>query len=240
MSNYSQPNRRHFLKAGAVTTAATTLASGLILPQTSGIVMAQTAAQNQPEDKSFKGSQTEKNLLKAFAGESQARNRYVFFAEQARKENLDQIAAIFEETAAHEQEHARRFFSFLKGGPLEITATYPAGMVGTTVQNLEASAAGEHEEWAEIYPAFAKIATEEGFPLVARAFTNISIAERFHESRYRDFLKNIAEDTVFQRDKDVTWVCRNCGFVSKNVMPPPNCPACGKPKTQFQIFVPTW
>jgi len=188
----------------------------------------------------LKGSKTEANLWAAFAGESQARNRYTFFADQARRDNFDQIAAIFEETAQHEQEHARRFFSFLEGGPLEITATYPAGKVGTTIENLQASAAGEHEEWFEIYPAFAKIATDEGFPRVAQAFTMISIAERFHENRYRDFLKNIEEDIVFQRDENVTWVCRNCGFTSKNVMPPPNCPACGKPKTQFQIFVPSW
>ena len=236
MSNNSNPNRRHFLKA----TAATTMAAGLILPQTSGIVLPQGQAPAGAASKGVKGSATEKNLLKAFAGESQARNRYIFFADQARKDNLDQIAAIFEETAHHEQEHARRFFSFLEGGPLEITATYPAGKVGTTLENLQASAAGEHEEWSEIYPAFAKIATDEGFPLVARLFNAVCISERFHENRYSDLLKNIKEEIVFQRDDDVVWVCRNCGYTSKNTMPPPNCPACGKPKTQFQIFVPTW
>ena len=234
MSNNQFPNRRHFLKATAVTTAA-----GLILPQTNGIVTAQGVTTAQPT-KSVLGTKTEQNLLKAFAGESQARNRYIFFADQARKENLEQIAAIFEETAHHEQEHARRFFSFLEGGPLEITATYPAGKVGTTEQNLQASADGEHEEWAEIYPAFAKIAESEGFPLIARLFTAVSVSERFHENRYRDFIKNIEEGIVYERDDDVVWVCRNCGFTSKNTMPPPTCPACGKPKTQFQIFTPNW
>ena len=234
MSNNSNPNRRNFLKA----TAATTVAAGLILPQTSGIVLPQ--GQTGASQKSVKGSKTEQNLLKAFAGESQARNRYIFFADQARKENLEQIAVIFEETAHHEQEHARRFFSFLEGGPLEITAKYPAGKVGTTLENLQASAAGEHEEWAELYPAFAKTAESEGFPLVARLFTAVCTSERFHENRYRDFIKNVEEGVVFERDEDVVWVCRNCGFTSKNTMPPPNCPACGKPKTQFQIFVPTW
>jgi len=233
MSHNPFPDRRHFLK----TTAAATMAAGLILPQTGGLVAAQTVAGNA---KSVKGTETEKNLLKSFAGESQARNRYIFFADQARKENLEQIAAIFEETAHHEQEHARRFFSFLEGGPLEITAVYPAGKVGTTVQNLQASADGEHEEWAEIYPAFAKIAESEGFPLIARLFAGVGVSERFHENRYRDFLKNVEEGIVFEREDEVVWVCRNCGFTSKNYMPPPACPACTKPKTQFQIFTPNW
>ncbi len=232
MSHNELPNRRHFLKA----TAVSTVAAGLILPQTGEIV----TAQGTTASKSVKGSETEKNLLKAFAGESQARNRYVFFADQARKENLDQIAAIFEETAHHEQEHARRFFSFLEGGPLEITATYPAGAVGTTEQNLKASAAGEHEEWSELYPAFAKIAADEGFPAIAKLFTNVCVSERFHENRYLDSLKNVEEEIVFEREDEVVWVCRNCGYTSKNYMPPPSCPACGKPKTQFQIFVPNW
>ena len=235
MSNNSFPNRRHFLKTTAAATAATTMATGLILPQTGGIVTAQVQVSAGQATKSIKGSETEKNLLKAFAGESQARNRYIFFADQARKENLEQIAAIFEETAHHEQEHARRFFSFLEGGPLEITATYPAGKVGTTQENLEASAAGEHEEWSVLYPGFAKIAEEEGYKDVAVLFKLIAAIEKKHHERYAILHKNVAEHKVFKKDGKVFWKCIKCGFITENIEAPETCPTCKHDRTHFEI-----
>lgn len=186
-------------------------------------------------DKSLKGTETEKNLLKAFAGESQARNRYEFFASQARKEGYEQIASIFQETANQEKEHAKRFFSFLEGGMLEIMAAYPAGKVGTTKENLKAAAEGEHEEWGELYPSFAEIAREEGFPAVATAFKMIIKAEAEHERRYLKLLQNISEDRVFMKEGKVWWQCLNCGYVYEGEKALENCPACLHPKAFMQI-----
>ena len=185
---------------------------------------------------SIKGTQTEKNLLTAFAGESQARNRYTFFAGKARKEGFVQIADVFEETANQEKEHAKRFFSFLEGGMLEISATFPAGVIGTTLENLKAAADGEHEEHSCMYPAFAKTAKEEGFDAVAMVFDKISIAEKQHEKRYRDLAANIEKGTVFKREKAVTWRCRNCGFLHTSEEAPKACPACAHPQDHFEIL----
>lgn len=188
----------------------------------------------------FKGTKTETNLLKAFAGESQARNRYTFFAEAARKEGLEQIAAIFEETASQEKEHAKRFFSFLKGGELEITASFPAGKVGTTLENLEASAAGEEHEWQIDYPGFAAIAREEGFEAIAKVFDAVSVAEKQHGKRYRDLWKNLSEGNVFKRNGKVTWRCLNCGYLHEGEEAPKVCPACAKPQSFFEILGENW
>jgi rubrerythrin len=176
--------------------------------------------------KSLAGTRTEQNLLKAFAGESQARNRYEFFASQARKEGLEQIAALFLETAGQEKEHAKRFFKFLEGRMVEITATYPAGKIGTTAENLKAAAAGENEEWTALYPEFSKIAREEGFADVANAFLLISKVEAQHEKRYLKLLKNVEEGTVFKKAAKTKWACRNCGFVHEGDSAPQKCPAC--------------
>ncbi len=184
---------------------------------------------------SIKGTRTEQNLLKSFAGESQARMRYTMFASQAQKEGFEQIAAIFMETAEQEREHAKRFFSFLEGGMLEITAMYPAGKVGTTAENLTAAAEGEHEEWADLYPMFADIAAEEGFKDVATCFRMIAKVEAEHEARYRKLWKNVTEDKVFEQDEEVEWVCRNCGYVHKGKKALANCPACLHPKAYFEI-----
>ena len=184
---------------------------------------------------SLKGSQTEKNLLKAFAGESQAKNRYEFFAKQARTEGLEQIAALFEETAINEQAHANRFFGFLEGGMVEITAAYPAGKVGTTLENLEAAAAGENEEWTELYPEFARIAEEEGFKQVATVFKTIAKIEKHHEERYRKLYKNLEEGKVFEREGKVTWKCRVCGFLHESARPPKKCPACEHEQAYFEL-----
>ncbi len=188
----------------------------------------------------FKGTKTETNLLKAFAGESQARNRYTFFAEAARKEGLEQIAAIFEETASQEKEHAKRFFSLLKGGELEITASFPAGKVGTTLENLEASAAGEEHEWQIDYPGFAAIAREEGFEAIAKVFDAVSVAEKQHGKRYRDLWKNLSEGNVFKRNGKVTWRCLNCGYLHEGEEAPKVCPACAKPQSFFEILGENW
>jgi rubrerythrin len=188
----------------------------------------------------LKGTKTETNLLKAFAGESQARNRYTFFAEAARKEGLEQIAAIFEETASQEKEHAKRFFSFLKGGDLEITASFPAGKVGTTLENLEAAAGGEECEWQELYPAFAKDAREEGFEAIAKLFEAISVAEKQHGKRYRDLWKNLSEGKVFKRNGKVTWRCLNCGYLHEGEEAPKVCPACAKPQSFFELLGENW
>lgn len=185
--------------------------------------------------KSLKGTQTEQNLLKAFAGESQARNRYEFFAKVAKKEGYEQIAAIFQETANQEKEHAKRFFKFLEGGMTEITATYPAGKIGTTKENLKASAEGENEEWTDLYPHFAEVAAEEGFPEVATAFKMIAKVEAEHERKYLKLLQNISEDKVFMKDGKVWWKCINCGYVYQSEKALETCPACLHPKSYMQI-----
>jgi rubrerythrin len=187
----------------------------------------------------LKGSRTEKNLLKAFAGESQARNRYTYFASVAKKEGLEQISAIFEETADNEKEHAKIFFKHLTecgGEALEITAMYPAGKIGTTKENLLAAANGEKEEWGSIYPEFAKIAKEEGFPQIAKSFKEIGEVEEHHEARYRTLLKNIEEGKVFKKDEVVKWKCRNCGYVHEGKDAPLICPACLHPQAHYEVL----
>ncbi|MFN8241705.1 MAG: ferritin family protein [Bacteroidales bacterium] len=186
-------------------------------------------------EKSIKGTRTEKNLLKAFAGESQAKNRYEFAAKVAKEEGYEQIAAIFIETAAQEQAHAKRFFRFLEGGMLEITASYPAGLTGTTLANLEAAADGEHEEWSDLYPEFARIAEEEGFKNVATAFKAICVSEKVHEERYRKLLGNLMGNKVFEKDEKVFWYCRKCGYVHFGTKALKNCPACGHPEAYFEV-----
>jgi len=188
---------------------------------------------------SLKGTLTEKNLLASFAGESQARNRYTFFASRARKDGYEHLAAVFEETAAQEKEHAKRFFQFLEGGNVEVVAMFPAGIIGTTVENLKAAADGEHEEWTEAYPKFAEIAEQEGFPDIAKTWTAIAIAEKQHEKRYRGFLKAIEDGAVFKR-KGVTWRCRNCGFVLEAEGAATQCPACLHPQSYFEILAENW
>jgi len=184
----------------------------------------------------LKGSKTEKNLLKAFAGESQARNRYSYFASVAKKEGYEQIAAIFTETADNEKEHAKRFFKFLESGDaLEITAMYPAGKIGTTLENLKAAAAGENEEWTELYPEFAKVAEEEGFKDVAICFTMIAKVEKEHEERYKKLAENIEKSEVFKKSTKERWKCRNCGYVHEGEAAPEKCPACLHPKDYFEI-----
>jgi rubrerythrin len=184
---------------------------------------------------SLKGTKTEQNLLKAFAGESQARNRYEFFAKVAQKEGYEQIAAFFQETANQEKEHAKRFFKFLEGGPAEITATYPAGIIATTKENLKAAAEGEHEEWSDLYPTFSAIAREEGFIEIATAFKMIAKVETEHERRYLKLLQNISEDKVFIKEGKVWWQCRNCGYVYESEKALENCPACLHPKAYMQL-----
>lgn len=186
-------------------------------------------------EKSVKGTKTEKNLLKAFAGESQARNRYEFFAKKAQEEGYEQIAGVFRETASQEQVHAKRFFSFLEGGGVEITAMYPAGKIGTTKENLKAAAEGENEEWMELYPEFAKTAEEEGFKKIATAFKMIAKVEEQHEMRYTALLANLENEKVFERDEEVYWLCRHCGYVHKGKKALKNCPACLKPQAYFEI-----
>jgi rubrerythrin len=183
----------------------------------------------------LKGTQTENNLLTAFSGESQARNRYTYFASQARKEGYMQISAIFEETASQEKEHAKREFKFLQGGEVEIAAAFPAGVIGNTKENLLAAAAGEHYENTEMYPGFAKVADEEGFPEIADVFRNIAIAEKRHEDRYIALAKNITDGKVFKREKPVRWVCRNCGYVHEGTEAPDVCPSCAHPQAYFEL-----
>ena len=185
-------------------------------------------------EKSLKGTKTEQNLLKAFAGESQARTRYTFFASVAKKEGYEQIAGLFMETAEQEKEHAKRFFKFLEGGDLEITATYPAGKIGTTQENLLAAAQGENEEWDVLYPAFAAVADEEGFPAVAAAFRNIAKVEAEHERRYLKLLSRITDGDFFHRDGKIWWQCRNCGFIIEAQDAPKACPACLHPQSYFE------
>ena len=184
---------------------------------------------------SLSGTKTEQNLLKAFAGESQARMRYDYFASQAKKEGLEQIAAIFTETALNEMEHAKRFFKFLEGNMVEITATYPAGKIGSTLENLKTSAEGENEEWTDLYPEFAKIAQEEGFKEVALVFNLIAKVEKAHEERFSTLFKNLEEGKVFKRGEKVVWKCRNCGFLHEGTVAPQMCPACQHPQAYFEI-----
>jgi rubrerythrin len=184
---------------------------------------------------SLKGTQTEKNLLASFAGESQARMRYTYFASQAKKDGYEQISALFLETAENEKEHAKRFFKFLEGGPVEITATYPAGVIGTTLDNLKAAAEGEHEENTILYPHAAEVAEKEGFKDVASAFRNISKVEVEHEKRYNALALNIENEQVFKKPAKVRWVCRNCGFVHEGESAPEKCPACLHPKAYFEV-----
>jgi len=185
---------------------------------------------------SLKGSKTEHNLLASFAGESQARNRYTYFASVARGEGYRQIEAIFQETADNEKEHAKRFFKLLEGGALEITACYPAGVIGTTKENLAASASGEQEEWETIYPGAAKVADEEGFPEIAEQFRSIAKVEKEHEDRYRKLLANIDTGSVFKKDASVKWKCRNCGYVHEGAEAPDKCPACQHAQAYFEVM----
>ncbi len=189
---------------------------------------------------SIKGTQTEKNLLIAFAGESQARNRYTYFAGVARKEGLVQISEIFTETANQEKEHAKRFFKFLEGGEVEITESFLAGGLSSTLENLRAAAAGEEHEWTEMYPAFAEVAREEGFEQVALAFEAIAIAERQHGKRYADLANNLEAGKVFRRDGKVVWRCRNCGYLHEAEDAPELCPACLHPQAHFELLGENW
>ncbi|HFC54238.1 MAG TPA: rubrerythrin family protein [Gammaproteobacteria bacterium] len=189
---------------------------------------------------SIKGSRTEQNLLVSFAGESQARNRYTYFAGVAKKEGLVQIAHIFEETANQEKEHAKRFFKFLEGGDLEMSATFPAGRIGTTLENLRAAAAGEEHEWSDMYPAFAKVAREEGFGEIAAAFDAISVSEKQHGKRFRELADNLEAGRVFRRDGKVVWRCRNCGYLHEAEEAPELCPACLHPQAYFELLGENW
>lgn len=187
--------------------------------------------------KSLKGTQTEKNLLASFAGESQARMRYIYFASKAKKEGFEQISAIFQETADNEKEHAEVFFKYLQGGDVEITAAYPAGVIGTTAQNLLAAAEGEKMEWGMLYPGFADVAEKEGFPEVAHSYREIAEVEEYHERRYRKLLDNVNENQVFKRDNVVKWKCRNCGYVHEGSEAPETCPACKHPQSYYELWV---
>ena len=191
-------------------------------------------------NRSIKGTRTEQNLLTAFAGESQARNRYTYFAATARKEGLVQISHIFEETAEQEKEHAKRFFKFLEGGELEINYSFPAGKLGGTLENLYAAAEGENHEWADMYPAFAKIARQEGFDDIASVFEAISVAEKQHERRYRMLAENLEAGRVFERNGKVTWRCRNCGYLHEAAEAPELCPACDHPQAHFELLAENW
>ncbi|MCF8048850.1 MAG: rubrerythrin family protein [Desulfarculaceae bacterium] len=186
------------------------------------------------------GSQTEKNLLTAFAGESQARNRYTYFASKAMKEGYRQISEIFIETANQEKEHAKRLFKFLEGGDVEITGAFPAGVIGATVENLRAAAAGENHEWGQMYPDFSKVAAEEGFENIALAFKSIAIAEKFHEQRYLALASNIDQGIVFKRPGPVVWRCMNCGYVHEGEEAPHECPACVHPQAHFALICENW
>ncbi len=184
----------------------------------------------------LRGTKTEKNLLTAFSGESQARNRYTYFASQAKKEGYVQISAIFEETANQEKEHAKRLFKFLEGGEVEITGSFPAGVIGSTLQNLKAAASGENYEHTQMYPGFAKIAEEEGFEEIAKTFTSIAVAEKQHEKRYLDLAANIEAGRVFKREEKVVWRCRNCGYLHEDYEAPDECPACAHPQAHFELL----
>lgn len=188
----------------------------------------------------LEGTQTEKNLLTAFSGESQARNRYTYFASQAKKEGYVQMADIFTETANQEKEHAKRLFKFLEGGEVEIAAAFPAGVIGTTLENLQHAAAGEHYEYTEMYPGFAKTAREEGFDVIAAVFEAIGVAEKQHEKRYLDLAANIEAGRVFKRDEKTTWRCRNCGYLHEGNEAPESCPACAHPMAHFELLGENW
>jgi len=188
----------------------------------------------------IKGSETEKNLLTAFCGESQARNRYTYCASAAKKEGFQQISDIFAETADQEKEHAKRLFKFLEGGEVEVSASFPAGVIGSTLENLKESAAGEHHEHTEMYPGFAKIAREEGFKQIASVFQAIAVAEKQHEKRYKELAANIEAGTVFEREKKVVWRCRNCGYVHEGTRAPKVCPACDHPQAHFELLGENW
>jgi len=189
---------------------------------------------------SLKGTKTEKNILTAFCGESQARNRYTYFASKARSEGYVQMADIFEETANQEKEHAKRLYKLMEGGMAEMTASFPAGVIGTTAENLKEAAGGEHYEHTEMYPGFAAIAREEGFPKIAAIFMAIAVAEKQHEKRYLDLLANIENDRVFKRSGPVTWRCRNCGYLHTGTDAPECCPACDHPKAHFELLGENW
>jgi len=189
---------------------------------------------------SLKGTQTEKNLLTAFAGESQARNRYTYFASKAKKEGFVQIADIFQETADQEKEHAKRFFKFLEGGEVEIAAAFPAGVIGSTLENLKAAAAGENYEHTTMYPGFAEVARKEGFEAVAMVFEFISVAEKQHEKRYKDLAANIESGRVFERANAEVWRCRNCGYLHEGTAAPAMCPACSHPQAHFELLGENW
>jgi rubrerythrin len=184
----------------------------------------------------LQGTKTEKNVLGAFAGESQARNRYTYFAGAAKKEGYEQIAALFLETAENEKEHAKVFFKLLEGGETEITASFPAGVIGTTKENLLASAEGEKMEWGTLYPEAEKTAKEEGFPEIARVFSQIAKVENHHEHRYRTLHKNVTDGTVFKKAKPVKWICRNCGYTHESAEAPKNCPACNHPQAYYEVL----
>jgi rubrerythrin len=188
----------------------------------------------------LKGTQTEKNILTAFAGESQARNRYNYFASQAKKDGYVQISEIFTETANQEKEHAKRLFKLLEGGEVEVTAAFPAGVIGTTVDNLKESAAGENYEYTDMYPGFAKTAVEEGFDEIAEIFKAIAVAEKQHEKRYLALAANIANNTVFKKDQSVVWRCRNCGYLHEGDSAPEECPACAHPQAHFELLGENW
>lgn len=185
-------------------------------------------------EKSIKGTRTEQNLLKSFAGESQARSRYTFFASVAKKEGYEQIAGVFMETAEQEKEHAKRFFKYLEGGMVEITASFPAGIISTTAENLKAAAEGENEEWSDLYPQFAQIAEEEGFKEIATTFRMIAKVEAEHEKRYLKLLQRVTDGSVFRNEEETEWQCRNCGFVMKGKSAPEKCPACAHPQAYFE------
>lgn len=187
--------------------------------------------------KNVKGTQTEKNLLTAFAGESQARNRYTYFASKARKEGYVQISTIFEETADQEKEHAKRFFKFLEGGEVEITAAFPAGVISSTAENLEAAKGGETYEYTEMYPGFAETARNEGFEEIAKVFEAISIAEKQHANRYNQLLENVKAGSVFKKNQAIVWRCRNCGYLHEGTQAPEVCPACAHATAHFEVFI---
>ncbi len=188
----------------------------------------------------LKGGRTETNLLTAFAGESQARNRYTYFASKAMKDGFMQISHIFEETANQEKEHAKRLFKFLEGGEVEIQAAFPAGVIGSTAENLKAAAAGEHYEWESMYPEFARVARKEGFEDIAKTFEAIAVAEKQHEKRYLGLLKNMEAGTVFKKGKKVVWRCRNCGYLHEGDEAPETCPACAHPQAHFELLAENW
>ena len=188
----------------------------------------------------LKGSKTEKNLMAAFAGESQARNRYTYFSSKAKKEGFRQIAEIFEETANQEKEHAKKLFKLMKGGDVEITGAFPAGVIGKTTDNLKAAAAGENHEWTAMYPSFAQIARDEGFEDIARIFTAIAVAEKQHEKRYLDLAANIDNGTVFKKDNPVVWRCINCGYLHEGTEAPDVCPACAHGQAHFEVLADNW